>query len=123
MHDPTAEEVRLEQDRRKQAAWKRWGPYVSDRSWGTVREDYSPHGTAWEYFPHDHARSKAYRWGEDGLAGGPGHVRAGRLQQGHDRPRAPAGRRVGVAVHRCGGQLLQALLFRRRLQNGRRLTL
>ncbi len=49
--------------------WRRWGPYVSDRQWGTVREDYSPGGNAWEYFPHDHARSRAYRWGEDGLAG------------------------------------------------------
>src|SRR5450755_3440196 len=50
-------------------SWKKWGPYVSERAWGAVREDYSPNGTAWEYFPHDHARSKAYRWGEDGLAG------------------------------------------------------
>jgi hypothetical protein len=50
-------------------AWLRWGPYLSERQWGTVREDYSPHGNAWEYFPHDHARSRAYRWGEDGLAG------------------------------------------------------
>ena len=50
-------------------AWRRWGPYVSDRQWGTVREDYSPGGTAWEYLPHDHARSRAYRWGEDGIAG------------------------------------------------------
>ncbi|HET7745791.1 MAG TPA: glucosidase, partial [Vicinamibacteria bacterium] len=50
-------------------AWRRWGPYVSERSWGTVREDYSPNGDAWGYFPHDHARSRAYRWGEDGLAG------------------------------------------------------
>ena len=49
--------------------WRRWGPYVSERQWGTVREDYSPGGTAWEYFPHDHARSRAYRWGEDGIAG------------------------------------------------------
>jgi len=49
--------------------WRRWGPYLSERQWGTVREDYSPQGTAWEYFPHDHARSRAYRWGEDGLAG------------------------------------------------------
>ncbi len=49
--------------------WKRWGPYVSERSWGTVREDYSPNGDAWNYFPHDHARSRAYRWGEDGIAG------------------------------------------------------
>jgi hypothetical protein len=49
--------------------WRRWGPYLSDRQWGTVREDYSEHGTAWDYFPHDHARSRAYRWGEDALAG------------------------------------------------------
>src|SRR5208283_5988692 len=50
-------------------AWRRWGPYLSDRQWGTVREDYSPDGNAWDSFPHDHARSRAYRWGEDGLAG------------------------------------------------------
>jgi hypothetical protein len=50
-------------------SWKHWGPYLSERQWGTVREDYSPGGTAWEYFPHDHARSRAYRWGEDGIAG------------------------------------------------------
>ncbi|HKU81108.1 MAG TPA: hypothetical protein VJP76_02975, partial [Candidatus Tumulicola sp.] len=49
--------------------WRRFGPYVSDRQWGTVREDYSAEGTAWEYLPHDHARSRAYRWGEDGIAG------------------------------------------------------
>jgi hypothetical protein len=69
MAQPTAEEKRLEEDRLHQASWKRWGPYVSERSWGTVREDYSPFGQAWQYFPHDLARSKAYRWGEDGLAG------------------------------------------------------
>lgn len=51
------------------ARWQRWGPYLSERQWGTVREDYSEHGTAWDYFPHDHARMRAYRWGEDGLAG------------------------------------------------------
>ncbi len=56
-------------DARDRAAWRRWGPYLSERHWGTVREDYSPNGTAWDYFPHDHARSRAYRWGEDGLAG------------------------------------------------------
>src|SRR5205823_10867110 len=50
-------------------AWKRWGPYLSERQWGTVREDYSEYGNAWESFPHDHARSRAYRWGEDGIAG------------------------------------------------------
>src|ERR1044071_4764054 len=49
--------------------WRRWGPYLSERQWGTVREDYSEHGNAWEYFTHDHARSRAYRWGEDGIAG------------------------------------------------------
>jgi hypothetical protein len=65
----TAEARRLTEDAQGKAAWKRWGPYVSERAWGTVREDYSPHGTAWDYFPHDHARSRAYRWGEDGLAG------------------------------------------------------
>ncbi|MBW8835707.1 MAG: glucosidase, partial [Burkholderia sp.] len=51
------------------AHWQRWGPYLSERQWGTVREDYSADGTAWDYFPHDHARSRAYRWGEDGIAG------------------------------------------------------
>jgi len=50
-------------------AWTRWGPYVSDREWSTVREDYSEHGNAWDYFPHDNARMRAYRWGEDGIAG------------------------------------------------------
>ncbi len=65
----TAEEERLAQSRTREKHWKRWGPYLSERSWGTVREDYSETGTAWDYFPHDHARSKAYRWGEDGLGG------------------------------------------------------
>jgi hypothetical protein len=65
----TAEEKRLLESRERKVHWKRWGPYLSERAWGTVREDYSPHGTAWEHFPHDHARFKAYRWGEDGLGG------------------------------------------------------
>ncbi len=65
----TAEERRLEESRQRKAHWKRWGPYLSERAWGTVREDYSPNGTAWEYFPHDHARSRAYRWNEDGIGG------------------------------------------------------
>ncbi len=64
-----AEEQRLEESRLRKTHWKRWGPYLSERQWGTVREDYSAYGTAWEYFPHDHARSRAYRWGEDGLGG------------------------------------------------------
>jgi hypothetical protein len=61
--------VRLEQARSGEVAWKAWGPYVSERQWGTVREDYSGDGDAWNYFPHDQARSRAYRWGEDGIAG------------------------------------------------------
>jgi len=64
-----AEQRRLEESREHKVHWKRWGPYLSERQWGTVREDYSPGGTAWDYFPHDHARSRAYRWGEDGIAG------------------------------------------------------
>jgi hypothetical protein len=65
----TKEGRRLQESQERTAHWKRWGPYLSERAWGTVREDYSPHGTAWEYLPHDHARSRAYRWNEDGLAG------------------------------------------------------
>src|SRR6202163_1416853 len=60
---------RLEADCRREQDWKRWGPYLSERQWATVREDYSADGDAWNYFPHDHARSRAYRWGEDGLLG------------------------------------------------------
>src|SRR5215472_4375672 len=72
----TAEHERLAQSQQRTVYWKRWGPYVSERAWGTVREDYSPNGTAWDYFPHDHARSRAYRWGEDGIAGwGDDHLR------------------------------------------------
>ena len=64
-----AELARLDEDARRVRNWKRWGPYLSERQWGTVREDYSPHGTAWSFFPHDHARARTYRWGEDGLGG------------------------------------------------------
>jgi hypothetical protein len=64
-----AEELRLEEDTARRRNWKRWGPYLSERQWGTVREDYSEYGTAWDYFPHDQARSRTYRWGEDGLLG------------------------------------------------------
>src|SRR4029077_20663004 len=64
-----AEEIRLNEDRERSKYWKRWGPYLSERAWGTVREDYSADGAAWDYFPHDHARSRAYRWNEDGIAG------------------------------------------------------
>jgi len=65
----TAENHRLEEARQRKTDWKLWGPYLSERQWGTVREDYSPDGDAWNYFPHDHARSRTYRWGEDGLGG------------------------------------------------------
>jgi hypothetical protein len=65
----TAEQIRLEEAREEKAPWKKWGPYLSERQWGTVREDYSEGGNAWDYFSHDQARSRAYRWGEDGLAG------------------------------------------------------
>jgi len=65
----TAEHARLKADKNRDANWKRWGPYLSERQWGTVREDYSDNQEAWFHFPHDHARSRAYRWGEDGLMG------------------------------------------------------
>ena len=65
----TAEKKRLIEDRDKVKNWRQWGPYLTERQWGTVREDYSPHGSAWDYLPHDHARSKAYRWGEEGIGG------------------------------------------------------
>ncbi len=63
------EENRLKENQAGIAPWKKWGPYLSERQWGTVREDYSAQGEAWDYFPHDHARSRVYRWGEDGIAG------------------------------------------------------
>jgi hypothetical protein len=65
----TSEEQRLYSSGKREVHWKRWGPYLSERQWGTVREDYSPDGDAWNYMPHDHARSRAYRWGEDGIGG------------------------------------------------------
>src|ERR1035437_6066992 len=65
----TAEGRRLEESRQRAKYWKRWGPYLAERAWGTVREDYSANGDAWRYFPHDQARSRGYRWNDDGLAG------------------------------------------------------
>src|SRR5512134_1819047 len=65
----TAEGARLDEARTRNVPWKKWGPYLSERQWGTVREDYSENGDAWNFFTHDHARSRAYRWGEDGIAG------------------------------------------------------
>ena len=69
LHPSSAETQRLALAAARKVDWKRWGPYLAERQWGTVREDYSDRGAAWEYFPHDHARSRAYRWGEDGLLG------------------------------------------------------
>ena len=66
---PCAEQLRLTECSESAVKWKQWGPYLSERQWGTVREDYSDHGTAWDYFPHDHARSRAYRWNDDGMGG------------------------------------------------------
>src|SRR6266540_5711302 len=63
------ERNRLQETHENRRPWYRWGPYLSERQWGTVREDYSPYGTAWDFLPHDLARSRAYRWGEDGLGG------------------------------------------------------
>src|SRR5262249_6556132 len=64
-----AEQVRIDEDSRRTHNWRRWGPYLAERQWATVREDYSATGECWNYLPHDHARSRAYRWGEDGLLG------------------------------------------------------
>src|ERR1700726_5097749 len=64
-----AERARLAENNSSEEPWHFWGPYLAERAWGTVREDYSANGDAWNYFPHDHARSRAYRWGEDGIGG------------------------------------------------------
>lgn len=69
MGTKTVEDKRLEEHYSKKKDWLKWGPYLSERQWGTVREDYSANGDAWNYLPHDHARSRTYRWGEDGIAG------------------------------------------------------
>ena len=65
----TVEDHRLEEAKQRRKHWKRWGPYLSERQWGTVREDYSANGTAWEFFPFEHAHARTYRWGEDGIGG------------------------------------------------------
>ena len=65
----THEEQRLREERDQGVPWKKWGPYLSERQWGTVREDYSAYGAAWDYLSHEQSRSRAYRWGEDGIAG------------------------------------------------------
>jgi hypothetical protein len=67
--EKTTEQKRLEEAREQKVSWKKWGPYLSERQWGTVRKDYNEGGAAWNFFIHDQARSRAYRWGEDGIAG------------------------------------------------------
>ena len=67
MSAKTKETIRLQEARDGKGPWKKWGPYLSERQWGTVREDYSDNGDAWDYFTHDQARSRAYQWGEDGI--------------------------------------------------------
>src|SRR5215204_7475431 len=69
MKQETKEQIRLNEARLDKTPWRKWGPYLSERQWGTVREDYSDNGDAWNYFTHDQARSRAYKWGEDGIAG------------------------------------------------------
>ena len=88
--DSGAEQARLQEEREGRAAWKKWGPYLSERQWGTVREDYSANGDAWNYFTHDQAQFRAYRWGEDGLAGSPMNANgsASRLRCGTARIRS-----------------------------------
>ncbi len=110
----TAENVRLDEARDRKVPWKKWGPYLSERQWGTVREDYSESGDAWNYFTHDHARSRAYRWGEDGLAGISDDrqslcFRAGALErQRPDSERTPlrAEQQRGESRRGCQGVLL-----------------
>jgi len=76
------EQIRLEESREQKAPWKKWGPYLSERQWGTVREDYSESGDAWNYFSHDQARSRAYRWGEGAEVGRSGRgLRLGGCKQ------------------------------------------
>src|SRR5216117_1002019 len=77
----SAEQRRLHEDATRQRNWKRWGPYLSNRQWGTVREDYSATGECWDYLPHDHARSRAYRCGEDALLG----ITGGESRRGRKR--------------------------------------
>ena len=78
-----AEQRRLNEAREQGIPWKKWGPYLSERQWGTVREDYSSDGNAWNYFTHDQSRSRAYRWGEDGLAGTVGRQAAACASRSH----------------------------------------
>ena len=84
-NEPIAEQARLQEDIEGRAPWKKWGPYLSERQWGTVREDYSSNGDAWNYFSHDQAQFRAYRWGEDGLAGDRKSTRLNSSHSGESR--------------------------------------
>ena len=94
----------LEDGLRDAGDWYRWGPYLSERQWGTVREDYSADGDAWSYFPHDHARSRAYRWGEDGMAGFCDIEQRLCLVAGAVERRGPDPQGADVRAHRRPGQ-------------------
>ena len=100
----TAEHDRLEEARERAVPWKQWGPYLSERQWGTVREDYSEGGDAWNYFSHDQARSRAYRWGEDGLAGISDRQAAALLRPGPVERHGPDPQGAPVRAHQQRGQ-------------------
>ena len=100
----TAERTRLEDARQGKAHWKKWGPYLSERQWGTVREDYSENGDAWNAFPHDQARSRAYRWGEDGIAGVLGRPAADLLRARPLERQGPDPQGAAVRTHEQRGE-------------------
>ena len=98
------EQKRLNDAREAQIPWKKWGPYLSERQWGTVREDYSEDGNAWDYFTHDQARSRAYRWGEDGLGGHLRRQAAAVLRAGAVERAGPDPERAPVRAHQQRGE-------------------
>src|ERR1700746_2198733 len=99
-----AEETRLQDAKNRKAEWKKWGPYLSERQWGTVREDYSDNGDAWNFFSHDHARSRAYRRGEDGLRGISGRETAALLRPRPMERQGPHSQGAPFRPHEQRGQ-------------------
>ena len=98
------EQKRLNEAREAGIPWKKWGPYLSERQWGTVREDYSEDGNAWDYFTHDQARSRAYRWGEDGLGGNLRRQATAVLRAGVVERARPDPERAAVRAHQQRGE-------------------